>query len=65
MPCSVYFTQQQLEGIQERMKAHAGKYVAKDDKKPEKTKPVLLFDGLFGKIYEFRDGKTIRLEDLH
>ena len=35
MPCSVYFTQQQLEEIQERMKAHAGKYVAKDDKKPE------------------------------
>lgn len=65
MPCSVYFTQQQLEGIQERMKAYAGKFIVKDDKKPEKTKPILLFDGLFGKIYEFRNGKTCCLEDLN
>lgn len=35
MPCSVYFTQQQLEGIQERTREYAGKMLVKDDKKPE------------------------------
>jgi len=35
MPCSVYFTQQQLEGIQKRMRDYLENTGIKDDKKPE------------------------------
>ena len=35
MPCSVYFTQQQLGGIQERMRDYPENTRIKDDKKPE------------------------------
>lgn len=35
MPCSVYFTQKQLEEMQQRVKDYNRTVVAKDDKKPE------------------------------